>query len=562
MIGLSALTSAEFIRLMATGIPGYDPFSTGIGFRFDEEEARKRIGFFPSVLRHVKGELGGQPFQLEPWQAAIIGNLFGWKEGAAKDAPRRYRECFDLVARKNGKTPLAGGIILCVGYCDGEPGAEIYSSAADFKQACLVFQWVAGMIRQEPILEELVQIYDGLGEKMVKWLKPNAAGKMKPTGSYYQVITTDQSAKRRSAGKHGFNTHLAVIDELHALQTGDSVEAIITSTGARRQPLIFEITTSDFEREGSVCNAKHNYAMNVRDGLVDDPRFLPVLYEVPMADDWHDPATWTKANPNLNVSVKMEFLQREYKRACADSAYENTFRRLHLNQRTEQAVRVVPMHLWDACPPLPSPEELKGKHCIGALDLSSKRDMTAFVQYFPELHAVVPHFWVTREALEERRRKDRVPYDVWAKDGHLNIMDSRVIDYDVVLSTIKAIGKTARMRTVAVDTWNSAYLEGKLDQLHYEVILYGQGFKSMTPAMKKFKELIIEGKLRHGGHPVLRWMAGNLAEQLDPADNTRPSRKNSGDKIDGVVALIMAIGAWQLKAPSRSVYEDRGLLRV
>jgi phage terminase large subunit-like protein len=366
-----------------TGIPGYDPWATALpGQRFDVNLARRAIAFFHDMLVFVEGERAGEPFDLEPWQAAIVGNLFGWID--ATTGHRRYREGFVFVARKNGKSSWAAGISLYLLLCDGEPGAQVYSAAADQQQSALIFRHAMQMIAHQQRLLARTRIYRAFKSIEVP-----------ETGSIFRALTADAQTK------HGLSVHGAVIDELHAHPTRDLVDVLQTATGARRQPLTVHITTSDYERV-SICNEKYEYAKKVRERTIEDPSFLPVVYEAQPTDDWADPAVWRKANPNLGVSVKQDYLERECARAKESPAYLNTFLRLHLNIRTNADVAAFDMRQWDACRGEKGfhelAAELEGRECYAGLDLASTEDLTALVLVFPDDgNAVLPFLWCPKE---------------------------------------------------------------------------------------------------------------------------------------------------------------------
>ena len=528
---------AEIIQL----IPGYDPVATAGDCVFDAAVAQKHLDFFPECLRHVKGALAGQPFMLEPWEQAIVANVFGWKR---PDGTRRYRRVFVFVPRKNGKTTWAAGLVLDVMFCDGEPGAEIYSAAADRDQAALVFDQAKGMVRQEPELAKRATIY-------VKSIV------LKDFSASYRTVSADV---KTSWGK---NTHCAIVDEVHAQPTRELVDSLETSVGARRQPLLIYITTSDFERE-SICNELLDYAVKVRDGIIEDRGFLPVLFMASRDDDWRDPAVWAAANPNLGVSLSREYLEQECKRAQEIPAYENTFKRLHLNIKTEQAVRWLPMDAWDNCAGPVVAEALFGQPCFAGLDLATTTDIAAFVLVFPEAeNAVLPFFWAPREGAEKRERRDRVPYMTWGRDGFIELTEGNVTDYDVIRARIVELGQKYNIREIAIDRWNSTQLQTQLQGDGFEVVPFGQGFASMSAPTKELEKLVISQGIRHGGHPVLRWMASNVAVETDAAANLKPSKKASTEKIDGIVALVMAIGrSMVMPAAVRSVYETRGVIQL
>jgi len=357
--------TCDLAKIIRT-IPGYDPYDDCDGFRFDEERAAKAIRFFERCLTHVKGELGGKPFKLEKWEKAIIANLAGW---VGDEGLRRYQKLFLYIPRKNGKTPFTAGIALWVFVCDGEPGAEVYCAAGEKDQAALLFEHAQGMVEAEPWLLRQCKIYSS-----TKTLRMGT--------SKFKVLTADAKTK------HGFNTHCAVIDELHVQPNGDLVRVLETSVSARRQPLICYLTTADYDGP-SICNARLKYAKSVRDNKGDpnkpgrDQRYLPVIFEAdPEKDDWTDEKVWSRVNPNLGVSKSWEYMRSQCKTAKELPAEENEFKRLELNMRTGQATRWIPMAAWDkCCTPL---KALEGRACTGGLDLSSTTDTTCLLLLFDE----------------------------------------------------------------------------------------------------------------------------------------------------------------------------------
>lgn len=489
-------------------------------FYFDEAAADRAVSFFELCLTHTKGEWAGQPLKLSDWQAEkIIRPLFGWKRA---DGTRRYRTAYIQIPRKAGKSTLSAGIALYLLFADKEPGAEIYSAAADREQAAIVFDMAKGMVEASEPLRRRSQSY-----RRAMIVPSLAAG--------YRVLSADANTK------HGLSAHGIIFDELHAQPNRELWDVLTTSTGARRQPLTVAITTAGYDRH-SICYELYTHACKVRDGLVNDPYFLPVIYEAEAGDDWKEPATWYKAHPGLGVSVKEEYFAAECAKAQAMPGYENTFRQLLLNQWTEQATRWIGMAAWDACArPMP---DLTGRDCFAALDLSSTTDVSALVLAFPVdgvLH-LLPFFWVPEEGIRKRVERDRVPYDLWIKEGLIEATPGRVIDYDVIRRRINELAETYHIREIAVDRWNATQLSTQLEADGFEMIGFGQGFASMAGPTKELEKRILEGTLNHGGNPVMRWMASNIATEQDAAGNLKPSKKKSTERIDGVVATIMALG--------------------
>ena len=540
----------QTIRLL----PGYDPFAQAGDCWFDEEAAQFAIDFIQMFCTFTKGTKGGQPlkgqpFKLEPWQKAIVANLYGWKR---PDGLRRYRECLLFVPRKNGKSELAAAIIVLFAYAaagllsdqPSEPGAEIYGAAAKRDQTKYIFDPVKIMIRNEKWLDDRAEIFK------------------------HSIVIGDAAYHKISSEattEHGGSTHVGVVDELHAQPDGELVGVLKTSMGSREQPLLLYVTTSDYDREGSVCNQKHDYACKVRDGIIEDSEFLPIIFEASKDADWTQPETWEKANPNLGVSLRREFLAHECQVAQDDPLCENLFKRLHLNIRTEQAFRWMPMVKWDACNKPVDLAALKGRDCWAGLDLASISDMASLVLAFPlpdDEFAVLPFFWCPADTATERSRKDRVPYTLWHDQGLLELTPGNSTDYRFIRRRINQLSKEYKIQEIAFDPWNATTLIQQLtDEDGFNAAEHRQGTVSMNEPMKMVMRLVREKNLRHGGHKILRWNMSNLSARSDASENVRPDKEHSADKIDGAVATIMAVGrAAAAPRPKKSPYATRGFL--
>lgn len=521
-----------------TLIPGYDPHRDADGFFFDAESAIEAIAFFCEILTHVKGKWARYNFKLERWQMAIIANLFGWKN--LQTGYRRYRETFIYVPRKNGKTTLSAGIPLFLFFTDPEPGKEIYVGAGDKDQARICFEISKQMIRQEwQLLSRCTCMVDSIvrEEEMSKYLPVSTIAKT----------------------KHGYNASAIVIDELHAIEDYALIEALETSMGSRDEPLMIVITTADFDHE-SICNDKHKYATDVRDGTIEDPTFLPVIYEADReVDDWQDEEVWKRVNPNMGISPTWEYMRSAHRKARQNPAYENSFKRLHLNMKTQQDTRCWPLERWDACPSSLDEDLLIGAECYGGLDLASTEDVAAFALFFPEHNAVLAYFWTPESVIEERHRKKRGNYLGWSRDGFMFTCPGEVIDHNAIFDFITGdLSQKYLIQAIAYDRWNAHGIVMNLMNEGVEMNPMGQGYASMSAPMKYAWDLIRSKKLNHGGHPVLRWMVGNLSAEEDAAGNIKPSKKTSYEKIDGVVAMIMAIGAAEVSDSEENVYSERG----
>lgn len=535
----------EWVELFRL-IPGYDPISTAGDAVFDAEEASKSIEFFPLYMRHVEGDLAGEPFVLERWQQAIVACIKGWQR---QDRPgrwvRRYREAFILVPRKNGKSPLAAGLSIDVFFRDKMKGKQCYLSAGDRSQAGIVFRHAKGIVEQNETLRGMCRIYGGTGSEY-----QTRSIVREEEHSFLRVISADASTK------HGGNTYLAVIDELHVQPNRDLVDVLSTSMASANisQALMVYLTTADFERE-SICNEKHDYARRVRDGDVDDPAFLPVLYEATLEDDWTDPEVWRSANPNLGVSVSLDYLERECKHAQEVPAFENTFKRLHLNIRTQQDVRAIPMDKWDACGTNEKPlawrermlNQLQGQKCVGGLDLGAVSDLTALALLFGddiEGFTVLPFFWCPQQSAHKRSRTDGVDYVQWANAGFITLTEGNEVHYGKVIDDIDVLADQFGIHEIAADRlFQGAQLCQSLTERGMNVTAMGQGYVSMAAPTRRFLELLNEGKLSHGSNPVLRWMAGNTAceSQNKSGEILKFSKAKSTEKIDGIIAIANAL---------------------
>lgn len=523
------------------------PHVDGNGFWFDEAAADRAAGFFERFLRHVKGEWAGRPFALLPWQRdEIIRPLFGMKR---PDGTRRYRTAFIEVPRKQGKSTTAAGIGLYLLFADGEPGAEIYSVAGDRDQAAIVFDLARQMVETSPALRRRARIY-------------RRAIVVPKTASTYKVLSAEHSTK------HGVNASGVVFDELHVQPTRDLWDTMVTSTGARAQPLVVAITTAGVDRE-SICYEQHEYARKVLDGVIEDPSYFAYIRAAPDDADWQDPATWRAANPGLGVTVSEDYLAQEAARAAEMPAYQNTFRRLHLGQWTQQYNRWIDLAVWDEnAGPSFTEDELKGRSCYGGLDLGAVSDLTAWVLIFPseadpDEISILCRFWAPEACLRNTQNRYRAQYQAWARAGFLTTTPGDAIDYAFVKTQIIEDARKFRLVDMAMDRLFQGHQLGtELTNEGLQVAGCGMGFLSMAPLTKEFERRLLARKIRHGGNPMLRWMADNVAVKMDPAGNLKPDKASSQSKIDGIVAMLLALDRAMRHRGPGSVYERRGVLVV
>jgi len=516
--------------------------TTGTRFWYDERAAERAVQFFPRFLRHAKGEHAGQLFELLPWQADdVVRPLFGWKR---PDGSRKYRRAYVEIPRKNGKSQIAAGIGLYLLFSDSEAGAEVYSAASDRDQAAIVFEAAGGMVEASPELLSRAEVY-------------RRSIVIPGTNSSYKVLSSDVGTK------HGLNASGIIFDELHTQPNRDLWDVLTTSTGARRQPLTFAITTAGFDRH-TICWELHDYAQKVLNGVIDDPEFLPVIYAAPDDADWTDPTVWELANPSLGVTVYRDYLEAESNRAKETPGYVNTFRRLHLNQWTESSARWLDLEAWNECGETVDPAELVGQPCWGGLDLSTTTDLSAFVLVFPREvgFVVLSYFWVPEENITDRARKDRVPYDVWEREGFIEATEGNVIDYSFIRAKINELSELYLIQEIGYDPWNATSLVNDLMSEGANMIAVRQGYASLTAPAKELEKLVVSRQLFHGGNPVLRWCAANVVVEQDPAGNLKPSKAKSTERIDGIVALVIALSRALDGDEHGSVYDTRGILFV
>lgn len=499
--------------------------------------------FFRTYLRHPKGEWQGRPLTLAGWQmATLIRPLY---DTLLRDGRRQYRTTLALWPRKNSKSTTAIGLGLYHLVADGEPGAEVALAGTDRANAGLLMADARYMVQADPVLASLITVYRN--ELVIP-----------TTNSRLRVLSSE------APRAHGLNLSVFIYDELWAAPNRDLWDALTTSMAARRQPLAIAISTAGYDPH-TILGELYRHALKVQENPEFDPSFLPSIFAASEDDDWTSPATWAKANPNYTVSVKQDFLEQECRRAQAMPAYENTFKRLHLNLWTESETRWLSMPAWDACgetgAPLPP---LSGRRCYLGVDLSSTRDLSALVAIFPDddgAYDVLCNFWLPNDNMHDRVRRDRVPFDVWAREGYLRLSGGNIIDHDAIERRIRELGEQYMVEAVAIDPWNASQMIARLQADGIPAVPQSQTIGALTSATKALESLVLTGKLRHGGNPILKWCAGNVTVETDHAENLKPSKKKSTERIDGISALVNAL-AVALPATTGSVYDTRGPLLV
>jgi len=518
------------------------------GSKYDKASADFAVNFIQSLC-HTKGIWAGKNFDLIDWQEQIIRDVFGTIKA---NGYRQFNTAYVEIPKKAGKSELAAAVALLLTCGDGERSAEVYGCAADRQQASIVFEVAADMVRMCPALNKRVKIL--ASTKRIIYL---------PTNSFYQVLSAE------AYSKHGFNIHGVVFDELHTQPNRKLFDVMTKGSGyARQQPLYFLITTAGSDTN-SICYETHKKAKDILQGRKSDPTFYPVIYGADESDDWTAMSTWKKANPSLGITIDIEKLKAACDSAKQNPAEENTFRQLSLNQWVKQAVRWMPMLTWDKCGAEFNADMLKGRACYGGLDLSTTTDITAFVLVFPpidedEPYFVLPFFWLPEDTLPKRVARDHVMYDVWEKQGHIKTTEGNVVHYGFIEAFIDELGKTYDIREIAYDRWGAVQMSQNLEGLGFTVIPFGQGFRDMSMPTKELMKLVLEEKIAHGGNPVLRWMLDNVYVKTDPAGNIKMDKEKSSEKIDGAVALVMALDRALRNSgkSSGSVYDNRGIIII
>ncbi|MCG8670197.1 MAG: terminase large subunit [Pseudomonadales bacterium] len=510
---------------------------------------------FINRLTHTKGKFAGKRFNLRPWQEDIIRRIFGTLK---PDGTRQYREVYVEIPRKNGKSELAAAIALYLLLGDGEVGAEVYSAASDKDQASLVFDVAAQMCRNDGKLQSVINIVDS--KKRITYPR---------RGSFYRAISAEANTK------HGFNASGVVYDELHTAPNRDLYDVLTTSMGAREQPLTFMITTAGHD-VNSICYEMHDYALKVRDGLIDDPTFLPIIFAAEPPEDesqdpdwWLDEEQWFKANPALGDFRNIEEMRKEARKAKEIIAYQNTFKRLYLNVWTEQETRWLDMDKWKKAGSKYGIDDLRGLSCYLGMDLSTKLDLTAVGALFPptsdfDRYRAFLRFYMPEERIKLKEKKDKVPYRKWRDQGFITTTPGDIIDYTFIRHDINNLFADAfRVMEIGYDPWNATQLATQLSEEDgFELVEVRQGIASMGESTKEFEALIASRQFDHGNNPVLNWMASNVSVRCDANNNYMPVKPDDKKpfRIDGIVALIIALARAIVNNDDGTQPYERGLI--
>ena len=512
---------------------------------YDKKKADRAVTFIENLC-HTKGKWAGTPFWLLPWQEQLIRDIFGIVK---PDGNRQFRTAFVEICKKVGKSELAAAVALYLLYADNEPSAEVYGAAADRQQASIVFDVAKQMVEMSPALMKRSKLM-GATKRIVNY----------SNAGYYQVLSAEVG------GKHGFSVSGLVFDEIHT-QPNRQLYDVLTkgSSDARQNPLHFIITTAGNDRH-SIAYELHTKAVDILEGRRVDPTFYPVVDGLKDDEDWEDEENWYKVNPSLGYIVDIERLRDAYREAKQNPADEVTFKWLRCNMWVSSTVAWIPDAIYMRGNESIEAASLEGRDCYAGLDLSSTGDITALVLIFPprdenEKYVLLPYFWIPEETIPRRVKANSVPYDIWEKQGYILSTEGNVIHYDFIEKFIMYLSEKYHILEIAVDRWNATQMIQNLEGEGFTIVPFGQGFSSMSAPTKEFYRLLMEGRIIHGGNPVLRWMAGNVVIDTDPAGNIKVTKAKSKEKIDGIVAAIMALDRCiRQEGQSGSVYDERGLL--
>lgn len=493
------------------------------GLIFCEDSARRALLVF-SYLKHSKGEWAGQTVVLEPWQAWNIACVFGWKhEDTGK---RRFRTVYEEVARKNGKTTKLAGIGI-VGLCkDDEGGPEIYAAATKREQSRILFDEVCRMIKQSPPLRRRLDV------QQHRITNPSNFGKFEP-------LSADGSTM------DGLNPHMPLVDELHAHKTSEVWDVLRSALGARSQPLMWTITTAGFNKNG-ICYEIRDYSIKVLSGIIDDDAFFANIYTIDEGDDWQDEKVWIKANPNLGVSVSLDYLREMARQAALMPQAKVNFLTKHLNVWVSGDSLWCNIERWKECAAKYGLEDLRSAVRVHlGIDLSTVSDLTSLggVAIFEDgTWRTFSKSYLPEEAVNNDMRKTTVPFKHWEEQGWLTLTPGNVVDYDWIEKDVESLMDILNVVDIGFDRWNSSQLVNNLMDKGAPMVAFGQGYASMNAPMKELERRYLSKQIEHNDNPVLTWAMSNLVAEQDPAGNIKPAKNKSTEKIDPAVSVIMAIG--------------------
>lgn len=523
-------------------------------YYIDKQLAYKCIKF-GSLIKHTSGELAGVNFQFMDFQIRAIVDILGTKHLTGKfEGLRRYQRVLIYTPKKSGKTEFGSLLNLLIFFIDKEKSKEIYSIASEIEQAKILHKAFVTMLKQEPELLEQVHIT----KQPPKVSKEDGAF----TDEYEALSSTADS-------KDGKRPSTVFVDEGHSLVSKDLYQIMVDGMSGRREPLEIHMSTAGYNMQGFFYRDVYTYAKKVRDGVIEDDTFYQIMFEPTdedlEKDDWKNPELWKRVNPNMGVSPTYSYMEGKVAQAEQSEQTLIAFKTKHLNWWCDKAETWIKHSIWSANQSPIDEEALKGRKCYAGLDLASTTDIAALILLFPKengAYDIVSRFFIPKDQMRERVRRDKVPYMDWLKDGLIIATDGNIIDYGFIEEEIKTLADKFDIQMLAYDRWNSSSLVTNLTTEEVvELVPFGQGYSSMSTPTKQLEVLSIQQKLNHGNNDVLNWMCSNIVLKRDPSDNIKIDKEKSSEKVDGMVALAMALGICLLdtKTEEVSVYEERGL---
>jgi phage terminase large subunit-like protein len=496
-------------------------------------------------MPHVKGrDWVGTKIILEPWQCFLIVNVFGWVH--KETFLRRFRTVYIEVPRKNAKSTITSTVGIGMLALDDEPGAECYSAATTRDQAKIVFEDAQNMVRRMPEFRSKYGV------------QVNARNiNIMETASKFEALSAEGSTL------DGLNIHFAGVDELHAHKTRAVFDVLETATGARAQPLLWLITTAGSNRAG-ICYEQRSYLTKILDNVTEDDTYFGIIYTIDETDDWTDPTIWEKANPNYGVSVYPDDIARLCKKATQMPSAQNNFLTKRLNVWVNADEAWMDMKAWERCGDSNlSLDDFKGEPCWVAIDLASKIDIAAMVQFFKreENYYAFCHFYLPEEALDNPSNSQ---YSGWERTGRLTTTPGPMIDFDEIEDDLLKIKSEFQVIEVPYDPFQATQFATRMEKRGFKdkMLEVGATVKNFSEPMKELEALVLDGRFHHDCNPVLTWMVSNVVCHRDKKDNIYPNKERPENKIDGVVAILMALNREIRHRNKASVYEERDMVVI
>ena len=518
----------------------------GNGFKFDEKDAKRSVTFFETFLKHGKGsKFAGKKFELSPWQLFVNWCVYGWKNASGK---RRFNEVYLEVAKKNGKTTWMAGQVLYALIADNEPAAEIYSVATTKDQAKQTYEEAKNIINYSPHIKRQLRLFT------------NSISYEKGSTGFFKPLAADSDTL------DGKNSHVVIADEYHAHKDDTVVDNMKSGMAAREQPIMWYITTAGFNKNRP-CYDFRKVAIQVLERLLTQESLFVMIHTMDKEDDWEDESTWIKSNPNMDISVGLDFLRKEYLAAKNNPRKLVNFKTKLLNQWVDAENVWIATDDWNKCDKGPEPD-LEQYECYGGLDLASVRDTNALALRFqkPDGSCVYKlRFWMPEMNVEERVKNKGISYDVWIEQGHITITPGNITDYDFVLADILLDCEKYKIKKIGYDRWNSSQLVIDLMNEGVDMVPIGQGYSSMSAPTKELEKEVLSQKMNHFGNPVLSWHINNVHIQKDPADNIKIDKSKSTEKVDGPVACVIAKAVYMIdhgaddKPDPNKAYAETGI---